>query len=144
MTDTSVRLLPAAPADFIVFYDGNCGLCSRSIRILHSLDRHDRIYFAPLGGETALIHRIATTYMADTAIALRLSDHRQFEKSAAFLSCLSAIGGIGPYVARLLSVIPTMLRDRLYDILAKHRHRLFSPSDICSIPDSRLQKKLLP
>jgi predicted DCC family thiol-disulfide oxidoreductase YuxK len=136
--------LPTPHAAYLVFYDGNCGFCSRSIRILHSLDHKDRIHFAPLGGETATLHGVASDFNADTAIVIRLSDHRKFEKSAAALQCLRALGGIPSCVASLLSFIPGRLRDRFYDLIARHRHRLFSPDHICDIPDSRLQKKLLP
>jgi predicted DCC family thiol-disulfide oxidoreductase YuxK len=131
-------------ADYIIFYDGNCGFCSRSIRLLHSLDQQDRIHFAPLGGETALLYNITSASMADTSILLRLSDRQQFEKSSAALQCLCATGGIVSWVATLLSCVPVRLRDCLYDLIARHRLRFFTPYRVCDIPDSQLQKKLLP
>jgi predicted DCC family thiol-disulfide oxidoreductase YuxK len=44
-----------APADErpVVFYDGGCGLCARSVRILLALDRDRALRFASLSGDTA-------------------------------------------------------------------------------------------
>jgi predicted DCC family thiol-disulfide oxidoreductase YuxK len=108
------------------------------------MDRADLIHFAPLGGETATRHSVASASHADTVIVIRLLDHQQFEKSAAALQCLRAVGGMHSCAAALLSCIPVMLRDRLYDLIARRRHTLFPPHQVCDIPDSRLQKKLLP
>ena len=37
----------------VVFYDGVCGLCDRTVRFLLRRDRRDRLRFAPLQGEVA-------------------------------------------------------------------------------------------
>ena len=37
----------------IVFFDGDCGLCSVSVRFLIKCDSHQHLYFAPLQGVTA-------------------------------------------------------------------------------------------
>jgi len=44
---------PAAGARHVVFYDGVCGLCDRSVQFLLARDRERVLHFAPLQGPTA-------------------------------------------------------------------------------------------
>lgn len=39
--------------DHIVFFDGECGFCKKSIRFVLERDQKKQFYFAPLQGETA-------------------------------------------------------------------------------------------
>ena len=48
------RELPTAP---LVLYDGNCGLCARSVRWILDHERDHDIVFAPLQGPTAALAR---------------------------------------------------------------------------------------
>ncbi|HVO09767.1 MAG TPA: DCC1-like thiol-disulfide oxidoreductase family protein, partial [Vicinamibacteria bacterium] len=56
-----VEAAPSRPggAAPVLFYDGGCGLCHLSVRLLLRLDRRGRLRFAPLGGEhfTAVLGR---------------------------------------------------------------------------------------
>ena len=42
-----------APSEPVVFYDGACGLCQRSVRFLLLADRRKCLGFASLQGRTA-------------------------------------------------------------------------------------------
>ena len=46
--------LPDAP---LVLYDGNCGLCAKSVRWILDHERAHTIVFAPLQGSTAALAR---------------------------------------------------------------------------------------
>lgn len=54
---TGRRLLaarrPAAGARHVLFYDGVCGLCDRSVQFLLARDRERVLHYAPLQGPTA-------------------------------------------------------------------------------------------
>jgi predicted DCC family thiol-disulfide oxidoreductase YuxK len=63
-------------------------------------------------------------------------------RSAAVLRALEEIGGIWTFEAKLGRLIPTALRDRLYDAIARARHRWFEkPETACPLmpPDLRVR-----
>ena len=45
---------PISEPSRILFYDGECALCAQSVRFFLGIDRHKRVCFASLLGETAL------------------------------------------------------------------------------------------
>ncbi len=44
-----------------VFFDGECPLCMREIRMLRRLDRKDRIRFTDIPRQTSTRHRLGST-----------------------------------------------------------------------------------
>lgn len=123
----------------IVFYDGDCGFCHHSVQTIRRLDRHARIFYAPLQGDTARsiltddqIRNLDTLYFYDNG--------RLFNRSAAVIRIAKRIGGIYS-MAVLFLVIPRFLRDAVYDRIAANRHAM---SDHCEIPTERDRKFFLP
>jgi predicted DCC family thiol-disulfide oxidoreductase YuxK len=58
---------------------------------------------------------------------------RRFSRSRAALFVIRALGW--PWnTAVVLGVLPTALLDRLYDIVARHRYRVFGRYDHCAAP----------
>jgi predicted DCC family thiol-disulfide oxidoreductase YuxK len=54
-------------------------------------------------------------------------------KSRAALFVLRTLGGVWS-IARLLEIVPRALLDRAYDLVARHRYRVFGRYDACPIP----------
>ncbi len=132
--------MPDVPGP-VLFFDGGCGLCHNSVRILISLDRKAKLVFAPLGGEL-FEQRVSQQDRADLPDSLVLStpDGKLHVRSNAVLSALEEIGGIWAWEAKLGRMIPVALRDRLYDAVARARHRWFKkPETACPLmpPDLR-------
>jgi predicted DCC family thiol-disulfide oxidoreductase YuxK len=130
---------------WIVFFDGSCGLCSRSVRFLASMDRRERLLFASLQGETAASLQLAEHASVDqgTMVVKRESDGRIFLRSDGVLEVCRALGGIW-HVAVILRAIPHVLRDALYRLIARNRIRWFGHADACSLPSPSLASRLLP
>lgn len=110
----------------IVFYDGECGLCQRSIRLLIKLDSHHKLFFAPLNGETYQKFFGSTPSPMNTVV-FRSHSGMRFEKSEAFLE----LGNVlfpdqfcFKFIKTLVKLLPVRLRDALYDQIAKRRNRL--------------------
>ena len=128
---------------WIVFFDGQCGLCSRSVRFLAHADQHDRLLFAPLQGELAMQHQLED-YASETdgsMVVIRNSDGKKFFRSDSVLEICSALRGIF-LLGLCAKIFPYRLRDAMYRIVAKNRIRWFGHADACSLPDARLQQKL--
>ncbi|HEY7328273.1 MAG TPA: DCC1-like thiol-disulfide oxidoreductase family protein [Gemmataceae bacterium] len=130
-----------------LFYDGHCGLCQRSVRLILAEDATGSAFrFAPLQGETfqALIP-------PKEREALPLSMVVQTEKgvlltrSSGVLHILWRLGGVWRLLAGLLVLLPASLRDRLYDGVARIRHRLFAqPDELCPLMPPSLRERFDP
>ena len=131
------------PVSAILFYDGECGLCSRAVRFLMKRDSQGMLRFAPLQGETAAglldpehIEKLATAVYSDR-------QGRTHLRSEAILHALLDIGRIWRPLAQLALRLPQSWRDGLYDWIARRRHRLF-PKSSCSLPSAEDEGRFLP
>jgi predicted DCC family thiol-disulfide oxidoreductase YuxK len=128
---------------WVLFFDGDCAFCSAAVRQVVALDRHHRISFAPLQGTLATELELAK-YAAKTGgtmILLREPDRRVFMKSDGLIELARALGGWWRLMT-LARFIPKWLRDTVYGWIADNRHRFVGKSDVCSLPNPELQKRL--
>lgn len=125
--------------DKIVFYDGECGFCNRSVAFVLKNDRTESIHFASIQSNftkqlfdqngfespdlsTFYFFEEGVLYQKSTA-AMRLAKYLKFPKN----------------IVGLLRVVPRILRDSVYKAVAKRR-RSFSKG-FCVLPTEK-QKKL--
>ncbi|NBB80928.1 MAG: DUF393 domain-containing protein [Verrucomicrobia bacterium] len=133
----------------ILFYDGECGLCSRSVRFLMKRDRADALKYAPIQGETAKIYLSPTLReQLSTVIYYRPcpsdeGNRQRLLRSEAILSALIDTGSAWRWPARIARCLPRSWRDVFYNWVARNRHRFF-PKGSCPLPDSAERTKLLP
>ena len=127
----------------IVFYDGNCGLCDRSVRWIMRCDRAGVFRFAPLQGETyAAIDDPSKP--TDVATIVVLDATRLLTRSDAALAILARLPGPYPALARLGRILPRPIRDAAYRLVARHRLRLFGGPEACRLPTQSERERLLP
>jgi predicted DCC family thiol-disulfide oxidoreductase YuxK len=123
-------------AHSMVFYDGACGLCHRTVRFAITRDRDgSRFRFAALGGETfrRLVPETARVGLPDSIVVLT-PDGRLLTRSAAVVHILDRIGGSWRLPGGLLNLIPRGIRDLGYNGIARIRYRLFKrPIDACPV-----------
>ena len=141
------RWLPPvkARAPETLFYDGQCGLCHAAVRFLLAEDPTPggAFRFAPLGGET---FRAAVPNPADLpdSLVLLTDDGRLLTRARAVLHAGRRLGGLWRAMAGIAGVLPTALLDRLYDAVARVRHRLVRPpADACPVAPGELRSRLL-
>jgi predicted DCC family thiol-disulfide oxidoreductase YuxK len=128
----------------LVFFDGVCGLCNKTVRFLLTRDRHDRLRFAPLQGETAgrVLPPLGGRPQELDTIYLVTSDGRLLQRSRAIVFALQALGGAWR-LAGILKVVPRPVADRLYALVARLRYRLFGRLDACPIPSPAERARFL-
>jgi predicted DCC family thiol-disulfide oxidoreductase YuxK len=132
----------------LLLYDGVCGLCNRMIQLVLARDRRGLFHFASLQSEAA---RAALTPFgrtpADMATLYVLVNYRGaapilLTRSRAVLFVLTALGW--PWkAAALLSVVPPSILDRGYDVIARHRYRVFGRHEHCVLPPQDYQRRFL-
>jgi len=131
------------PQSLIIAFDGECLMCSRTIRWVAERDHAERIRFTRLQDSTGqeMITQSGETPL-DSMLVRR--EGQISARSTAVLAVLEALGGIWKIPAFLGSLIPRCLRDRLYDFVASHRYQWFGKGDACSMPSEALLRRLLP
>lgn len=119
----------------LLLYDGECGLCARSVRFILDRDKKKRIRFAPLQSE--LGRGVAASQGLDpddlTTLVLVEEGGRVSVRSTA---ALRASGDLRmPWrMAKVFLIVPRFLRDGIYRWVAKHRLRFFGTADSCRLP----------
>lgn len=121
----------------ILFYDGTCGLCTRSIRFLIKVDRRNRIKYAPLNGSTSdkkLPKELRDPSNLSTVVYLKEDTGKTslHTRSEAVCAILKEVGGLWLIVGKLLRIIPLFLREGAYRLIAKYRYLLF-PVGACQL-----------
>jgi len=130
----------------LLFYDGACGLCHRSVRFVAAADRAGRFRFAPLRGET---FRVAVPAERGAeipdSIVVRRADGALLVRSDAVVHVLRRLGGRWRLVAALLALVPRRLRDAAYDAVARRRARWFRrPDAACPVVPRHLRARFAP
>jgi len=119
----------------MIFYDGYCGMCHRGVRFILAIDRGGVFRFAPLDSEAfrAAVPEESRASLPDS-IVVRTASGGLLVKSGALLHVMRRLGGVWRLLSILGGVIPTALRDYLYDRVAGVRYRLFAkPDEACPV-----------
>lgn len=130
----------------LLFYDGGCGLCHRSVRFVAAADREGAFHFAPLGGEAfrARVPAERRAGLPDSIVVWR-ADGELLVRSDAVIHLLLRIGGAWSLLAAILDGLPRRLRDAAYDFVARRRLRWFArPEDACPLVPPPLRARFVP
>lgn len=123
---------PLRASGEMIFYDGQCGLCHRSVRWILAEDA-DAFRFAPLDSDK-FRETVPETLRASLpdSLVVRTADGAILTRSAGVRHILRRLGGIWRLLAMLMALVPSAILDRLYDGLAHVRYRLFAkPAGVC-------------
>ena len=105
----------------VLFYDGSCGLCHRTTRLLLAEDSSgEKFRFAPLDSDTFRVAFQGREALPDSLVLLR-PDGRHFTRTSAVVLLLERLGGLWRLVALGLRLIPRPMRDAGYDAIARIR-----------------------
>ena len=125
----------------ILFFDGDCGLCNRSVREVSRWKTDDDLYFAPLQGATAR-EKLSAEDRNSLATVVVWQDGKTYRRAEAIFFLLRQYGGWRKGFL-LFSYLPASWSDALYRWIARHRHQFFSEKTLCST-DPTVRKQLLP
>ena len=146
MPTSQTRPAPAPllkPGETVVLFDGVCKLCNGWARFLISHDRQRRVRLAAVQspeGQALLAWAGLPLDQFDTLAVIR--DRHYWVRSDAVLEIIAQL----PRAWRpllLLRGIPRVLRDWVYDRIARNRYRLFGKYDTCLLPDPDHEQRFL-
>jgi predicted DCC family thiol-disulfide oxidoreductase YuxK len=134
----------------VLFYDGVCGLCNRTVQFILRRDRREVFRFAPLQGPLA--NRILKTHGIDPSdldtiyVAVNCdqsSKERLLATSDAAVFVLRELGGIWRVGAAVLGMLPRSVRNWGYGLIARNRYRIFGRYETCPIPSENVRTRFL-
>jgi predicted DCC family thiol-disulfide oxidoreductase YuxK len=145
---SEVQLSSASETNPIVLYDGVCGLCNRLVQFVLKRDKRDYFRFASLQSDFA--NELLTRYGLDphdldTVYLVRnysQADEKLLARSDAILFLLKQLGGIWRLSA-MGKVLPRIMRDGIYKLVARNRYRVFGKYEACMLPEAKHRAKFL-
>ncbi len=123
----------------LIFYDGDCGLCSAVVRYLIRVDRARVFRYAPIASElyAALVHHPAMDSVVYAEIA-NGGAVRVWYFSDAVIQIGDALGGVHRVGGKVLALMPRALRDAGYRLVARHRKQIAGAACLVPTPETRL------
>ena len=133
------------PSHPVVFFDGECPFCNRWAWRMRALDRHSRLRFAPLQGETArllLPAELRPEGRPGTMVFWVPQPPAMHLRSQAALRAFTLTGSwVSPFT-RLLLLFPTSWGDWVYGLIERSRER--GKGTTCPLPEPADIAALLP
>ncbi|MGH7133050.1 MAG: thiol-disulfide oxidoreductase DCC family protein [Phycisphaerales bacterium] len=119
-----------------IFFDGECGLCHRGVRfILRHEQPASALVFAPIQGILAAEHLPPDVREHPTSMVVLTSDGAVLTRSAASLFIGRRLRWPWNWTNAVYRLVPRVVRDWIYDLVARNRHRFFSkPLQACPAP----------
>ena len=139
--------MPAPHGDHLLLYDGVCGMCDGLIRFVLRRDSREfdfaalqspaaRAALTPFGGNADVL---TTMYVVAN---YRGAAPRLLAKSRAALFVMARLGW--PWKAgAVLGLLPTSVLDSLYDVVARHRYRVFGRHEQCLMPKPEVRSRFI-
>ena len=127
----------------IVFFDGVCNLCNRSVNFLISKDNKGVLKFAALQSTYAqkVIPKALLNHEKLDSIIV-YTDGEFYDRSTAVLKLCKILGGLCS-VFLIGYLLPRFLRDGLYSFIANNRYRWFGKTKQCRVPTEALKERFL-
>ena len=133
--------LPAVP---LVLYDGNCGLCARSIRWILDHERDHEIMFAPLQGPTAAVaRRLHPRIPQSVDSVVYIADGRAHLRSKAMLHAARHLRAPWRW-GYAIRWVPGLAFDLGYRLVAAMRYRIWGHADACRMVTPEQRTRFLP
>jgi predicted DCC family thiol-disulfide oxidoreductase YuxK len=127
----------------VILFDGVCNLCNGAVQYVIKQDTNNGFLFASLqsqfGQQVLAAHKLSNTNFKSFIL---LQDGIIYQKSTAALLVAKQLTG----AIRLLHwciIVPSFIRDGIYNFIAKNRYKWFGKQDACWLPTSELKSRFL-
>ena len=127
----------------IVLFDGICNFCSRSVLFIISRDPAGYFRFAALQKDEG--RYIAERYeinMAGTDSIILIENERVFYRSDAALRISRKLMGAWKLLY-VFAIIPSFIRNYIYDLVAHNIYKWFGKRDTCFFPDDNIKSRFI-
>lgn len=127
----------------VVYFDGVCNLCTGVVQFILKRNSKNNITFASLQGKhgQALLRQL--NLPTDSFDSFILVENEQvYHKSTAALKIAQKLDGAWKLAYGLI-IVPTFIRDFVYDLIAQNRYSFFGKKNACWLPTPELEARFL-
>ena len=126
-----------------VLFDGVCNFCNASINFVIDRDKKGVFKFAALQSDIGqeILKKYGLKQTNFDSIILE-KEGKIYQKSDAALEIVRNMDGLWK-VFYIFKIIPSFLRNPVYNLIAKNRYRIFGRTDACRIPTPKLKARFL-
>ena len=128
----------------IILFDGVCNLCDTAVQFVIEHDKKDIFRFVPLQSELGqqILKHIGVNPTNVDSVILYQPGVAYYYKSSAALEIARSLGGFF-HLGTIFKLIPTEIRNRLYDYVAKNRYKWYGKKESCLLPSTQNINKFL-
>jgi len=128
----------------IILFDGVCNLCESSVLFVIKHDKKDIFRFVALQSDLGkeIIEHIGLSKKNIDSVILYEPGISYNYKSAAAIEIAKDLGGFF-HLGTIFKIIPSGLRNVLYDYIAKNRYLWYGKKDNCLLPTEEIKSKFL-
>jgi predicted DCC family thiol-disulfide oxidoreductase YuxK len=132
----------------VLLYDGECGFCDKSVQVILNHDRRKVMRFAALQSNYGreVVSRHPGLSNVDSLILIEPTDktgeEKIFIRSTAVLRIVAYLGGVWKLLL-IGYIIPRPIRDYMYKVIARNRHRILDAPDACLLPPPDVRARFL-
>jgi len=128
----------------IILFDGVCNLCNSSINYVIERDKKDVFRFVSLQSELGktIQEYIGLENKNLDTIILYIPGKAYYIKSTAALHIMKEFSGFW-ILMQFFTIIPSIIRDVIYNFIAKNRYKWYGKQETCRVPTPELTAKFL-
>ena len=110
----------------LIFYDGDCMLCNKTIHFILKRDELNSFKFSSLHSDFARLYlkNLNVIIGDDFTTIYLIEDGKLYSKSTAILKIGKKLSNLG-LLSRILLMIPKFIRDSIYSIISNNRNKIF-------------------
>jgi Uncharacterized protein conserved in bacteria len=128
----------------ILYFDGLCNLCTRAVQYVLKHDKQEHFLFASLqsGAGIAALRHIPAHKMGAGTLVLQYNG-QYYVRSEAALRTAILLGGWHKWLALPALLVPRLLRDSVYNLIARYRYKWFGRRNECMVPTPQLKARFI-
>lgn len=127
----------------IILFDGVCNLCNGAVQFVIRNDKNKQFRFAALqseaGAELSKKYGLPSNSMKTFVL---IANDKCYTRSTAALRVGKMLGGVLS-LSYVFIIVPPVIRDGIYNFIAKNRYRWFGEKESCMIPTPDLRERFL-
>ncbi len=127
----------------VILFDGVCNLCSGVVQFIIKRDPKNTFQFASLQSDfgNSVLQKFNLPAVAFNSFIL-YRNGKIYTKSTGALLVAKELSGAWPLLS-IFIIVPSFIRNGIYDIIARNRYKWFGKKEACWIPSPILKLKFL-
>jgi predicted DCC family thiol-disulfide oxidoreductase YuxK len=126
----------------VILFDGECNFCDSSVQFIIKRDPKGLFHFASLQSEAGQEFLKKYGVPADVDSMVLIEKEKAYYKSSAALRICRHLQGAWKLFYGFI-IIPSPIRNIIYDLIAKNRYKWFGKKESCMLPPPSVRKRFL-